>query len=338
MKKTIGTVFLVVVVLLLGVFAYLEVRVLEGDPPSITPLEVPKVLGKHAVISVKIVDEESGVRLVRAEIVQGGKKASLGSREYPVISRWRGSTEMEVTASWEISPVDLGLSCSDTLIRIQAFDASYRNGARGNTAILEIPIRVDFVPPVVTVLSTVHNIRVGGAGAVSFTASEPTVRAGVRVGKLFFNALRGKDNIYRALIAIPFDMKHVDKLFVEAEDEAGNIGIGGLSFNVYQRKRVVDNIQITDAFLQRKMPEFISRFPEVASSSLIDTFLKVNRGMRKKDNRFLLSLCKDTLPDPLWKLEFKRPAGARRAGFADERHYFYKGREIDRAFHDSSDG
>jgi len=46
-----------------------------------------------------------------------------------------------------------------------------------------------------------------------------------------------------------------------------------------------------------------------------------------------LSLCRDTLPVPQWRQEFKRPAGARRAGFADERHYFYKGKEIDQAFH-----
>ena len=333
MKKTIGTIFLTFIICLLGATAFVGFRVFEGTPPVIKPLELPRIVGKHAIISVQVTDEKSGLRQVTAEVVQGSKRFVIGSKDFPATSWWRGSDIKNARLKWEISPAKLGLSPEKIEIRITAWDASFRNGAKGNQSVLSIPLKVDFTPPAVTVLSTVHNIRVGGAGAVSFTVSEKVVKAGVNVGNIFFKAVKGQDGIYRALFAIPFNMDHPDKVIVTATDEAGNTGIGGMAYRIFPRKKVVDRINISDGFLQKKMPGFASRFPEVAAPSLLDTFLKVNRELRKKDNHFLLSLCGSSVPEIMWKGAFKRFPGARRAGFADERHYFYKGREIDQAFH-----
>ncbi len=333
MKKTIGTIFLVLVICLLGICAFLGFRLFEGTPPVIKPVKLPRIVGKNATIAVQVWDEQTGLRKISAEIVQGGKHFVLGSKEFPLVPRWRGSEIKRAEFKWTISPLKLGLSPSNLEVRISAYDASFRNGAKGNESILSIPLKVDFIPPVVTVLSTVHNVKVGGAGAVSFTLNEKAVKAGIQVGDIFFKAVKGRDNIYRALFAIPFNMKHPRQIVVKAWDEAGNIGIGGMAFRAFPSRWAKDKINITDSFLQRKMPGFASRFPEVASSTLIETFLKVNREMRKKDNRVLLSLSMSSAPVIMWKGAFKRFAGARRAGFADERHYFYKGKEIDQAFH-----
>ncbi|RUM87811.1 MAG: M23 family peptidase, partial [Thermodesulfatator sp.] len=149
----------------------------------------------------------------------------------------------------------------------------------------------------------------------------------------FFHAVRGDDNIYRALFCIPFNMDHPAGIVVKAWDEAGNIGVGGLAFRIFPRRKVQDKINITDRFLQRKMPGFASRYPDLAGPSLIDIFLKVNKDLRRKNNQFLLGLSFQSAPEILWHGAFRRFPGARKAGFADERHYFYKGREIDQAFH-----
>ncbi len=333
MKRIIGTVFLTIVICLLGVSAFLGFRLFEGTPPVIKPVKIPGIVGKNALIAVEISDDKTGLRQVSAEIIQGSRHFSLGSRQFPLIPRWKGSDVKKAKFEWTISPEKLGLTPSKLEVRITAFDASFRNGGQGNEAILSIPLKVDFTPPVITVLSTVHNIRVGGAGAVSFTVNEKVTKAGVQVNNIFFRAVKGQDNIYRALFAIPFNMDHPKGIVIKAWDEAGNEGIGGMAYRVFPRRKVRDTIRITDAFLQKKMPGFASRFPEVASPSLIETFLKVNRDLRKKDNHFLLSLSTKSLPEIMWKGPFKRFAGARRAGFADERHYFYKGKEIDQAFH-----
>lgn len=333
MKKTIGSIFLIFVICLLGASAFVGFRLFEGTPPVIKPLKLPPIVGKNAIISVQVTDEKSGLRRIAAEVVQGSKHFVLGSKDFPTAAFWRGSDVKNVRLKWEISPVKLGLSPAKIEIRIMTWDASFRNGGKGNKSVLSIPLKVDFTPPVVTVLSTVHNIRVGGAGAVSFTVNEKVVRAGVDVGDLFFKAVKGKDGIYRALFAIPFNMDHPDKIVVTARDEAGNVGIGGMAYRIFPRKKVVDRINITDGFLKKKMPGFASRFPEIAAPSLIDTFLKVNRELRKKNNHFLLSLCDNSVPEIMWKGAFKRFPGARKAKFADERYYFYKGKRIDHAFH-----
>ena len=333
MNRTIGTIFLIFVICLLGASAFVGFRLFEGTAPVIKPLELPRIVGKNAIISVQITDDKSGLRRITAEIVQGSKHLVLGSKNFPTAPWWRGSDVKDARLKWKISPARLGLSGSKIEIRITAWDASFRNGAKGNKSVLSIPLKVDFTPPVVTVLSTIHNVRVGGAGAVSFTVSEKAVTAGVNVGDIFFSAIKGKDGIYRTLFAIPFNMYHPDKIVVTATDEAGNVGIGGMAYRVFPRKKVVDRINITDGFLQKKMPGFASRFPEIAAPSLVDTFLKVNREFRKRNNDFLLSLCGSSVPEIMWKGAFKRFPGARRAGFADERHYFYNGKEIDKAFH-----
>ena len=333
MKRTLGTIFLVLIICLLGVSAFLGFRLFEGTPPVIKPLEVPGIIGKKAVVSAKISDEGSGIREVSAEIIQAGKHFALGTKEFPVVPRWKGSDVKGIQLKWEIVPAKLGLSSADLEIRIAAHDASFRNSARGNEAVLSIPLKVDFTPPVVTVLSTVHNIKVGGTGACSFTVSEEAEKAGVAVGDIFFNAVKGSDNIYRVLFAIPYNMDNPKSIVVKAWDKAGNEGIGGMAFRVFPRKKVRDKINITDGFLQRKIPGFASSNPDIAAPSLVETFLNVNRHLREKNNKFLLSLCGLSHPEILWKGAFKRFPGAKKAGFADERHYFYKGREIDQAFH-----
>ncbi len=333
MKRTIGTIFLVLVICLLGVSAFFGFRLFEGTPPLIKPFQLPPIIGKKATVSVMVSDDGSGLREVSAEIIQAGKHFDLGTREFPVIPRWKGSNVKNVKLKWDIIPTKLGLSQADLEVRISAHDASFRNSARGNEAVLSIPLKVDFTPPVVTVLSTVHNIRVGGAGACSFTVSEKAVRAGVAVGNVFFNAFKGKDNIYRVLFAIPFNMDHPSGIVVKAWDAAGNQGTGGLAYRIFPRRKIRDTINITDGFLQKKIPGFASRYPEVAAPSLVDTFLNVNRKLRKKNNDFLLAFCGRSAHEILWKGAFRRFPGARKAGFADERHYFYKGKEIDQAFH-----
>jgi murein DD-endopeptidase MepM/ murein hydrolase activator NlpD len=333
MKKTIGTVFLVLVICLLGVSAFMGFRLFEGSPPVIKPLELPSIIGKKAVLGVQVSDDGSGLKEVSAEIVQAGKHFPLGTREFTVAPRWKGSEVKAIKLKWEIVPAKLGLSSADLEVRVTAHDASFRNGAKGNEAVLSIPLKVDFTPPVVTVLSTVHNIKVGGAGACSFTVSEKVVKAGVAVGDIFFNAVKGPDNIYRVLFALPFNMDKPGSIVVKAWDIAGNEGTGGMAYRVFPRKKVRDTINITDRFLQRKIPGFASSYPEIAAPSLLDTFLKVNSLLREKNNKFLLSLCGLSAPEILWKGAFKRFPGARKAGFADERHYFYKGKEIDQAFH-----
>ncbi len=333
MKKILVSVFLLLIVGIIGTGAFLAYKLFEGQPPVITPQQVPPILGKEAVVSVKIQDNRSGIRAVEAKIEQGGRQVLLGEKLVPIPSMWTGSPEKEMLVAWQIQPQKLGLASGKAMLVISAYDASLRNGSKGNQSILKIPLKIDYLPPVITVLSTVHNVRVGGAGAISFRVSEEVKDVGVRVDNTFFRAFKGDDGIYRALFSIPYNVHHPKNIHVEAVDVAGNKGISGFAYKVLPRRKREDRINISDSFLQRKMPGFASRFPEVAAPTLIETFIKVNHILRKKNNDFLLSLCSKTSNSVMFKGAFQRFKGAKRSDFADWRHYFYHGKEVDQAYH-----
>ncbi len=333
MKKLLSIFFLVLIIITIAGVAFLGYRLFEGEPPEIVPVKVPDIVGKVAEVTVKVSDSRAGIRLVEAKIIQGKKQVLLGEKAAPIESRWTGSSEKEMVLTWQILPQKERLSSGKATLAISAFDASLRNGSKGNQSILKIPLTIDYLPPVITVLSTVHNVRVGGSGALSFRVNESVTKVGVRVGTRFFRAFKGTDNIYRALFAVPFNVDHPKTLHVEAVDKAGNRAIAGFAFRIFPRRKKEDKINISDSFLQQKMPGFASRFPEVFAPSLIETFIKVNHILRKKNNDFLLALCHKSLGKTLFSGRFIRFKGAQRSDFADKRHYFYHGKEVDQAYH-----
>ena len=333
MKKLLSIFFLVLIIITIAGVAFLGYRLFEGEPPEIVPVKVPDIVGKVAEVTVKVRDGRAGIRLVEAKIIQGKKQVLLGEKAAPIESRWTGSSEKEMVLTWQILPQKERLSSGKATLVISAFDASLRNGSKGNQSILKIPLTIDYLPPVITVLSTVHNVRVGGSGALSFRVNEPVTKVGVRVGTRFFRAFKGTDNIYRALFAVPFNVDHPKTLHIEAVDKAGNRAIAGFAFRIFPRRKKEDKINISDSFLQQKMPGFASRFPEVSAPSLIETFIKVNHILRKKNNDFLLALCQKSLGKTLFSGRFIRFKGAQRSDFADKRHYFYHGKEVDQAYH-----
>jgi len=333
MKRLFLLTVVIVVISTIVAGAFIGFKLFEGEPPQITPVKIPSIIGKEAEVHIKVTDARAGIRLVEATIAQGKKRIRLGQKVVPIGSIWTGSPLKEMLLSWHIEPRKAGLASGKALLIISACDASFRNGSKGNKSILKIPLNIDYVPPVITVLSTIHNVRVGGAGALSFRVSEEVTDAGVRVNNTFFRAFKGTDDIYRVLFAIPFNIDRPKTFQVEAIDIAGNKGISGFAYRVLPRRKREDKINISDSFLQKKMPSFVSRFPEVAAPTLIDTFLKVNHVLRKKNNDFLLSLCKKSQAKIAFSGAFIRFKGAKRSDFADKRHYFYHGKEVDQAYH-----
>ncbi len=331
--RIFGTIIIVILILGVAVGGFLGYRLFEGAAPVIVPKEIPSVLGAENTISVQVTDKGTGLTLVTAEIIQGNRSVAVGSENFEKGSLFSGSGVNDTIAEWVVRPKDLGLSQGKAILRITARDASLRNGFSGNVTVAQAPLTIDIKPPVITVLSSVHNVRVGGAMATSFRVDEEVEGCGVRVDSFFFPAYRGKDGVWRCIWGIPYNLDRPGKVAVEAVDRARNRASARFSYRVLARKKVRDRINISDSFLSAKMPDFITRYPDLSAPTLLETFLKVNRHMRSENNRFLLSLTSKTVPEVLWQGRFVRFKGAPKAGFADERHYFYKGREIDQAFH-----
>ena len=147
MKKYFVLFFVLLVVLPLGWFFFNE---FEGKAPIIE-VELPSVyLQKDYTLSVKVGDVGTGLRKVRVLLVQGGKEEVIMNRDYPSLGyrgAFMGSQVKDET--YEI-PVDFwkyGMQDGKAILKITAFDYSWRGWNRGNETTVERDVIIDNKPP-----------------------------------------------------------------------------------------------------------------------------------------------------------------------------------------------
>lgn len=313
---------------------------LEGTPPHVEVADPPEVIGREYILTARVSDARSGLRYVTVVLVQGEKIAVVGMESNPITEWWRGTGVREQDVSFVIRPLVLGLTEGEAQLQVRVSDASWRNVLKGNQGVWERQVLLDTTPPRIAVRSTVHNLAQGGSGFVVYRLNEPASRSGVLVNDLFFPGYPkpdGPEGLYVAMMAVPFDVKAPQQMLIEAVDVAGNVAHTGFPYQVSPRKPKVDRITISDPFLQQKMPDLMTRYPQL-KGSLGEVFLQVNRDIRQLNNDQVRQACGSSAPTMLWSGPFLRlPHAANRAGFAEKRNYFYQGKEVDQAFHMGAD-
>ena len=141
------------------------------------------------------------------------------------------------------------------------------------------------------------------------------------------------EGIYGATIGLPYDIEKIEEAFVSATDRAGNLGQA--AFGMILRKTRVhhDRINVSEGFLNTKLPEFALHYPELSGTPL-EQYLYVNKEIRFQNYRKVQEVCSKSQPERLWDGAFKRMArSSRRANFADERSYYYDGKKVDEEVH-----
>lgn len=266
----------------------------------------------------------AGLKDVQVTAIQGGKSMELVNRSF-------GS---EVRAQIETFTLQgAGLADGPVELRVAAGDRSPYHFGRGNRAERTFTLDFDSKPPVVSALSTAHNLNQGGVGLVVYTVSEEPAKTGVQVGSYFFPGFRQEGNVYASFFAFPYDMKMADfNPRLIAVDRAGNERVTGFYYHVNARSFPQDKINVTPQFLASKMPEFQSLYPD--TGDLLQLFLRVNRETREANVKALLEVGRKTAPRPLWEGTFLRqPNSAPRGLFAETRTYYHEGKEVDRQVH-----
>jgi len=327
---------LVCFIVILPVAWILVVR-LEGEKPSIT-LELPSAsIGKTQELSLSVSDAKSGVRRIWIGLIKDGKEVDLFKKDLPFAGLIRGGTIHQESFKIVIEPRKMGITDGKAILRMVARDYSWRRWLQGNTTYLEKDVMIDTKPPEVDILSRAHNVNQGGSGLVIYRLSETCPNSGVFVGENFFPGYPGyfKDNnMLMAFFALDYKQGPGTKIFVHATDFAGNSSRAGFPYYIKRKVFKKDLLEISDRFLNWKMPEFDVDISTDSQTPLVDKFLKVNRELRLDNYRQILSIVKSTDKKLYWKGTFLRlPKSARRAGFADHRRYKYKGHIIDRQIH-----
>ncbi len=333
-----GRLVLLLLLVLLVVAGWLSFSRLEGRPPVVGLDLSFETLGSHARLTGTVSDETSGLKEVWIALSRGGVDKVLYSNTWPSDGFPGKGTTLEAAIDVDADPGKLGLKDGKARLRIRITDHSLRNWLKGNTTYIEKEITIDTKPPGVDIISRSHNVARGGTGLVIYRLSEAAEKSGVRVGENFFPGysgyFKGHENVYIAFFALGHLHKRGTEIWVEAEDSAGNITKQGFYHYIINKQFKKDRINISDGFLNAKIPTMnVEPFGKVPDNNL-DKYLIINSKMRADNNRTILSNTDKTEAILYWKGRFKRlPGSATRATFADHRSYYYKGKKVDDKYH-----
>jgi murein DD-endopeptidase MepM/ murein hydrolase activator NlpD len=212
-----------------------------------------------------------------------------------------------------------------------------------STAAHDFDVRL--TPPRVGVISLHHFINHAGSEMVVYHATPAEAVSGVRVGDREFIGYPAANagvattdaTLKVAFFALTWDQDLNTPISVFARDDAGNVGTANFDFRVFPKPFRKSNIPIDDNFLNKVIPPILQNTPDFKVDNpgdLLQSFLSVNRDLRKRNNATIASMAQKTDPHILWKGTFKQLANtAVEANFADQRTYFYKGQEVDRQVH-----
>jgi murein DD-endopeptidase MepM/ murein hydrolase activator NlpD len=198
-------------------------------------------------------------------------------------------------------------------------------------AAASVPLTVDLTPPRIDLVAATRYLAPGGVGVVVFRASD-AARTDVRVGAVAFPSFEAANQQRVALVALPHDYATGTPLTIFAGDEAGNAANRGIPVDILPRRFRHDRIEVKDAFLETKVPELL---PQPAPGrSLLESFLVINRDLRRQAEAEKRALAARTAARPLWAGPFVQPRNTKVfSNFAETRTYVHGGREIDRQIH-----
>ncbi len=316
LKSSFLLILFIILVGLAGGYLFLR----DSKAPQLTFYPADGSVSANSPPNLTLEDTNTGLKDLTVTVTQNGKETKLVDITFPA-----GTTRRTVPL-----PLDkLGLKDGPMVIDIIAAD----NAVLANKAKQGLTVIYDNRPPTISVLTSTLNINQGGSGLVMFRVSEKVRRAGVQLGDRFFPAFPQQGGVYACLFAFPHDMKSNEFLpRLVAVDLAGNERISGIYFHTRLRPVRSDRINISQSFLAAKMPDFQHYFPDTRDP--LKLFLRVNGELRAANVAKLKEFSTKTAGKPLWQGAFLRlPKAAPRAGFDDQRDYYYEGQKVDHQTH-----
>jgi len=137
-----------------------------------------------------------------------------------------------------------------------------------------------------------------------------------------------------AFFALDIQLPEQTEMFVTAFDIAGNSVRANFPYYVRKKSFKSDAVQLTDLFLNLKVPELIVDVYVDSEATLIEKFLKINQQLREENEKEFFKIGEVTDNTLYWQGEFLRlPRSSPQAGFADVRDYYYQGQKIDQQTH-----
>lgn len=331
-KSTILVIFLLLIAACGGAAFFLF---FEGEKPELTLGSPDNYLGKNSLVSIRGVDHQSGLRLVRVRIKQGELAKELYFEEFPRKGFTGLIGESEKNLKIPFNPAEAGFKDGPAQLVIEATDYSLRGFLKGNRTTVVRELIIDTTPPKLSILHSEQYINPGGSGIVIYRTADTDITSGVEINDRYhpgFLVGDGRDDTYICFFALPHSAASLNTSFLVGVDSAGNSTQVPFSVIYHKKNFKRDRINLSDGFLDKKIPEFAEHYPQM-SGNMVEQYLFTNRDVRKQNNDRISELCGSPHPQRLWDSKFQRMPGSTRAGFADHRTYFYQSKPIDKQVH-----
>ena len=224
------------------------------------------------------------------------------------------------------------------VLKFSAVDHSLRNFFRGNSVENQKSFVFDLYPPRLEVISGQHYINQGGSECVVYRVSPDAVVSGVQAGPNFFPGYPvsgAEKDLKFSLFAFAYNIDAKTPLKIVARDEAGNQAVAGFWFKLFPKKFRESEIKIQDDFLQKVVPEILSRTSDVQDQGdPVKSFLEINNKLRQVNHALIKKLSEKSPQRFLWNGAFLQLSKSQvEALFADHRTYTYEGKVIDHQDH-----
>ena len=345
---SLKTILLLVLVLLAvagGVVYYLAGQ----EPGPLVTFHGPGSIGGGATVfdaSVEAMGTKLTALTVRLE--QGNQQFPVFSLEAPGDSKFTQETPERMRFAKALPARGFQGLKDGTARFVVTAERKVLFGLRRAASTTTSDVKVRLTPPTLSVVSTHHYIKLGGAEMIAYHVAPPDTSSGVQVGDRFYPGFptsgiagtKTSDPTLRlAFFALTFDQDTNTPMKLVAHDDAGNVATAEFDHKTFIDKFHKSRVPIDDAFLGRVVPAIIQATPDLKLPSgtpeeRLQAFLSINGDLRRKNAQFIESMAKDTTADLLWRGPFRRMARAASAAvFADHRTYAYGDREIDQQVH-----
>ncbi len=305
---------------------------LEIEKPLIKFDQELTAFGRQKTMEINFSDSKSGLSHLNVEIIQDNKGQILVDKKIP--SRGQKQEVLSLT----MNAAELKLHDGPAIIKITATDYSLFK----NQTVLSQTVKIDTIPPQINLLKTVNYINQGGTGFVAYQSSKKIAYTGVYVNDYFtpgHTTLLNNIATSVTYFALPIDaLETQTKIIIFARDDAGNETKITFPCVIKAKKFRADKMNLSESFLQQKMPEFQAMVPSLQGKTPLEVFVYINSQMRSENLLTIQNICKKSSPIALWEGTFLRMSNAApMALFGDKRDYVFDKKVVGESLHTGVD-
>ena len=330
-KSKIISLFLL---LLIGSAAFIFYKYYEREKPQMNFHGDISIFGLNKEVKFTATDSRSGISMVEILLSQGNKSAKVYGKEFSRQGFFGHNGPGQLKETITIESGSLGFTDGTAELKVTVRDFSFWNWMAGNETVITYPITMDTRPPKISILHSTRYVSPGGSGMVVYKINDEVEKHGLTVNGHFnpgFPVTEEADR-YIAYFGLNYDTEKIEKAVVSATDLAGNTGNAAFGMILKKQSFKKDQINVSDNFLNLKIPEFAQEYPQL-TGSLVEQYVYVNSKVREENYQAIVRACSNPSPTRLWHGKFGRMAGSRMAGFAEHRTYYYNSTEIDQQVH-----